>query len=243
MREIEWGLEYNVYCDESCHLENDDLKAMSLGAVWCKKGKVQEANKRIREIKEKHRIGDGAEVKWTKASPCNERLYLDIVDYFFDDDDLHFRGLIVPDKSILDHEKFGQTHDEWYYKMYFEMLKMVFSPNASYFVYIDIKDTHSAENAATLGEVCANNAYDFNHNIVRRVQPIRSDEVQLMQLVDVLTGALAFRYNHYGTSENPNRTKVSVVDRISERSGYTLEKSTLAREDKFNFLVWQPYQR
>ncbi len=26
---------YNVYCDESCHLEGDHQPAMVLGAVWC----------------------------------------------------------------------------------------------------------------------------------------------------------------------------------------------------------------
>jgi len=25
---------FNVYCDESCHLENDHQKAMVLGAIW-----------------------------------------------------------------------------------------------------------------------------------------------------------------------------------------------------------------
>lgn len=243
MRNIEWGNDYNVYCDESCHLENDGSKAMSLGAVWCKKAKVPEINKRIQDIKAKHGIAKSAEVKWTKASPCNMQMYIDIVDYFFDDDDLHFRGLVVPDKSILDHGKFSQTHDNWYYKMYFEMLKIIFSPIASYFVYIDIKDTHSAENARKLNEVCANNAYDFNHDIIRRVQPIRSEEVQLMQLVDILTGALCYRHNHDEFSSELNATKVAIVDRIVIRSGYSLKKNTLFKEEKFNFLIWEPYSR
>ena len=26
---------YNVYCDESCHLEHDRQSIMVLGAVWC----------------------------------------------------------------------------------------------------------------------------------------------------------------------------------------------------------------
>ena len=26
---------YNVYCDESCHLEHDDINDMAIGAVWC----------------------------------------------------------------------------------------------------------------------------------------------------------------------------------------------------------------
>ena len=25
----------HIYCDESCHLENDGMKAMVLGALWC----------------------------------------------------------------------------------------------------------------------------------------------------------------------------------------------------------------
>ena len=26
---------FNVYCDESCHLEHDRQKVMVLGAIWC----------------------------------------------------------------------------------------------------------------------------------------------------------------------------------------------------------------
>lgn len=89
--------EYNVYCDESCHLENDRQKAMVLGAVWCPKDKRWEIAERIREIKQKHGLERDFEIKWTKVSPSKLAFYQDIVDYFFDDDDLHFRGLVVPD--------------------------------------------------------------------------------------------------------------------------------------------------
>jgi hypothetical protein len=30
---VQWSRVYNVYCDESCHLENDHQKVMVLGAV------------------------------------------------------------------------------------------------------------------------------------------------------------------------------------------------------------------
>ena len=30
-------MEYNIYCDESCHLEHDGIKPMAIGAVWCPK--------------------------------------------------------------------------------------------------------------------------------------------------------------------------------------------------------------
>jgi len=29
---------YNVYCDESCHLLGDEQEVMVLGAVWCPVG-------------------------------------------------------------------------------------------------------------------------------------------------------------------------------------------------------------
>ena len=232
------GSDFNVYCDESCHLENDGKKAMSLGAVWCPKDKTGEINKRLREIKHRHGIRPDSEVKWTKASPGNMTLYMDFLDYFFDDDDLHFRGLVIPDKSKLNHARYHQTHDEWYYKMYFTMLKTIFSRDDGYYVYIDIKDTHSAENARKLEDVCANNRYAFGHEIIRRVQPIRSEEVQLMQLVDILIGALAYRHNNMSINPKMNATKVAIVNRIIERSHYGLIKSTPLKEDKFNLFIW-----
>ena len=230
--------EFNVYCDESCHLEHDKSKAMSLGAVWCPKDRVSEVNRRLVEIKERHGINKSAEVKWTKISPCNVSLYEDIVDYFFDDDDLHFRGLVVPDKGVLDHERFNQSHDLWYYKMYFTLLKTVFDRRSRFYVYIDIKDTHSGENARKLAEICANDAYDFDHEIVRRVQPIRSEEVQLMQLVDILTGAIAFRHNNIEIRPGTSMAKVRITKRIASRAGLSLMKTTLLSEKKMNLLIW-----
>ncbi|WP_270694458.1 MULTISPECIES: DUF3800 domain-containing protein, partial [unclassified Aeromonas] len=119
---------FNVYCDESCHLENDGQSAMVLGAVWCPLDKRSEIVRRLREIKQKHGLAPDFEVKWTKVSQSKLAFYRDLLDYFFDDDDLHFRGLVIPDKSQLNHEAFGQSHDDWYYKMYFVMLKTIFEP-------------------------------------------------------------------------------------------------------------------
>ncbi len=60
---------YNVYCDESCHLENDHQQAMVLGAVWCPLEKSREIAVRLREIKQKNGMSPQFEVKWTKVSP------------------------------------------------------------------------------------------------------------------------------------------------------------------------------
>ena len=227
---------YNVYCDESCHLENDGQKAMVLGAVWCPLDKTREIAIRLREIKQKHGVSPQFEVKWTKVSPGKVDLYLDLVDYFFDDDDLHFRALIVPDKSLLRHDAFlGQDHDTWYYKMYFDMLKVILSPNARYRVYLDIKDTRGAQKAAKLHEVLCNNLYDFSREIVERLQLVHSHEIEQLQLADLLIGAVSY----VNRELKGNSGKLALVERIRERSHYGLTRSTLLREEKINLFRWR----
>ena len=225
---------YNVYCDESCHLENDGQKAMVLGAVWCPVDKRLEIAKRIREIKQKHGLKTDFEIKWTKVSQSKLSFYLEVIDYFFDDDDFHFRGIIAPDKNNLDHERFGQTHDDWYYKMYFVMLKSIFDPESKYRVYIDIKDTLGHEKITKLHDVVCNSHYDFSQHMIEKMQRIHSHEAEQLQVADLLIGALA--YLHRGLTTN--QAKLDLISRIKERSGYQLTRNTLIRESKFNLLIW-----
>lgn len=102
------GQLYNIYCDESCHLEHDGESAMAIGGVWCQ-SKKDEIFHRIREIKEEHGLSKSFEIKWNKVSPGQLDFYMDIVNYFFDNSDLHFRVLVIPNKQELKHDLFSQT--------------------------------------------------------------------------------------------------------------------------------------
>jgi hypothetical protein len=226
---------YNVYCDESCHLEHDGQSVMVLGAIWCPLDKSREISVRIREIKKHHHLSSTFESKWTKISPAGLDFYIDLLDYFFDDDDLHFRALVVPDKTKLRHDAFGQDHDTWYYKMYFDMLKALLNPEACYHIYLDIKDTCSANKIAKLHEVLCNKIYDFDCHIIERVQTVRSHEVEILQLADLLIGAVS--YINRGLSNNAG--KVAFIERMKERSGYSLTRSNLLLERKVNIFIWQ----
>ncbi len=229
---------FNIYCDESCHLENDRLPIMVLGAVWCPLEKTREIAVRIREIKVQHGLPPNFEIKWVKVSPAKLDFYLAVMDYFFDDDDLHFRGLIA-DKTKLDHKEYHQTHDDWYYKMYFDMLKVILFPNSRYRIYIDIKDTQSkskVENLQKLHEVLSNNMYDFRREVIERVQAVHSHEVEQLQLADLLIGTVAYANRNLQTSQ----AKLELVKRMRERSRYRLTNKTLYWEDKVNLFLWQP---
>ncbi len=209
---------------------------MVLGALWCPDEKRKEIFERIREIKADHGFGNDFEIKWNKVSRSYVDLYLDLVNYFFDDDDMHFRALVIPDKSALDHKKFDQDHDTFYYKMYFDLIKVILNPEYAFNIYIDIKDTRSQDKVNKLLEVLRNNHYDFNKKIIRKVQQVHSHEVGTLQIADLLTGAIS--YLHRGLSGN--KGKEVLIERIKRRSGYALNHSTLYKENKFNLFVWQP---
>lgn len=213
---------------------------MVLGALWCPYTELTSIRTRLREIREEHGVAGYREVKWTKLSPASLPLYRDLVNYFLDNDDLHFRAIIIPDKSKLDHERFGQTHDEWYYKMYFRLINHILDPEECYRIFLDIKDTLGAQKVSKLETVLRNANYDFDGTVVQSVQTVRSDEVSLLQMADILIGAVSFVARGLLDQDSSSSAKRDLVRRIQKRTKYSLRKSTLPRESKFNLFVWSP---
>lgn len=91
---------------------------------------------------------------------------------FFNEPNLHFRSIVVPDKSLLDHDAFHQTHDSFYYKLYFDLLKVLFRSENSYEIYLDIKETRRQKRLWHFKVI--------NQNVIRKIQQVRSHEVELV---------------------------------------------------------------
>ena len=225
-----------IYCDESTHLPNDGHPYMVLGFISCPVEKVKEASKRITEIRKKHGLSPRLEIKWTSVSPARLSFYLDIIDYFFDDDDLSFRAVIAP-KNNLNHIKYHQTHDDWYYKMMFYLIRNALPGDGCSYIYLDKKDTLGGEKVEKLHEVLSNSQYDFKRKRIQRLQIVESHHVNLIQLADLLIGAV----NYENRGLNTSSAKLQVINRIKDRSGrITLTQSTLLNESKFNLFRWNP---
>jgi hypothetical protein len=120
--------------------------------------------------------------------------------------------------------------------MYFNLLKVILSPKDRYRIYIDIKDTRSGSKIKKLREILGNSMYDFSQQIIEWVQTVHSHEVEIMQLTDLLIGAISYVNRDLSASE----AKAGIVDRIRKRSGYDLTRTTLLRENKVNLFRWHP---
>lgn len=229
------GKLYDIYCDESCHLQNGRARdfAMVIGGVVCPDDKKKALFDHIRSIKIRFGISRDAEIKWNKVSPAQYEYYKALVNFFFDCSDLAFRAVIV-NKKNLEPLKFNLTYDDFYYRAYLIMLSRILMPGNEYAVYIDIKDTRSQSKVEKLHDVLCNSRFDFDRRMIHRVQQIRSHEVELMGLTDLLIGGLSYLHRGLGTSE----AKRQLIEIIRQRSGYSLLSNTWPLEPKFNILVW-----
>jgi len=212
---------FNFYCDESCHLENDHYPFMLISYVSSSYNQVKLHSQNIRALKLKHFFN--GEMKWSALSKSQYPFYKELIEYFFATD-LQFRAIVI-DKSQLKHEAFNQSHDDFYDKMYFQLLNKKIFPENNYNIYLDIKDTHSYEKAASLKTF-------LNHNFisVRTLQIIRSYESELMQLTDVIMGAIAYHLR------NDKRViaKNKIIDKIQAHCTLPITQSTPRSSEKFN---------
>ena len=108
---------FNIYCDESCHIEHDHKPFMFLGSISVAYNQVKLHTEKIKELKEKHHFY--GEIKWTNVSKSKFHFYMELVDYFFATD-LKFRTVGV-EKSKINNEAFGSSYDDFYYKMYYSL--------------------------------------------------------------------------------------------------------------------------
>jgi len=213
---------FNIYCDESCHLENDHKKYMVIGSVSSAYNQIKRHTERINNLREKHKFYN--EIKWSNVSNSKKQFYIDLVDYFFDTD-LMFRAVVV-NKEQVSTDGVGNDFDTFYYKMYYQMLNHNKNSSYAYNVYLDIKDTLSAFKVRKLKEIL-----NTRFGVFRNVQNIRSHESQLLQLADLMIGALSYKLNE----EAPKViAKQQIIEKIKSHSKQSLDASSGYSENKLN---------
>jgi Protein of unknown function (DUF3800) len=194
---------------------------MLLGYVSVPYNQLRLHNEKIKEIKKKHHFY--GEIKWSKVSNAQHRFYNDIIDYFFASD-LCFRGLII-NKEQIKNPAFHQDYDSFYYKMYYQLINHKLDMLAAYNIYLDIKDTLSANKVNKLKDIL-----QTKFGVIRNLQNIRSEESVFMQLTDLITGAIGYQLR----GEGKVIAKNNLIARIQRNANQPLNNSTPKWENKLN---------
>ena len=60
-----------------------------------------------------------------------------------------------------------------------------------------------------------------------------------MQITDLLVGAVTHYNRLFPDDEQRSEAKKELIELIKARSRYSLKRTTLSKEDKFNILMWE----
>ena len=217
---------YNFYCDESTHLPNDSQPYMLLGYISVPYPQIKQVKKDIRAIATKHNFR--GELKWTNVHEATLAMYQELVDYFFTISDLNFRAIIVDKSQIRDKDN-GQSYEDFYFKMYYQLIHHQLDFSFTYNLFLDIKDTCSHKKLAKLKDILSNTTP------IRTCQFVRSHEVVLLQLTDVLMGAVNYNLRvKNGHLEGRNTAKSKIIAKIQKKSTCSLECTSYKSARKFN---------
>lgn len=228
---------FNIYCDESCYLLNDISDYMGLGAISINLDSVKDFSRRIKKLKNEYNCN--GELKWTKVSIKNVQFYLSLVDLFFTYAQINFRVILIENKKLLDHQEYNEnSHDIFYYKMYYYLLKNILETNeAKYNIYLDIKETYGGGKIYNLKKILGNAIHD--NDKVEKIQIIRSNESNILQVSDFLLGAVLYSARGIIT----NDAKLAVVEAIEQHTNTSICKTTPPWESKFNIFRFTPRRK
>ncbi len=225
----------NVYADESSHT-NDGSTTMVLGATWMDTETAASLSDRIKLIKLRHDISIYREIKWTKVSQNKLDYYKELIDIFFSTDGLNFRAVIV-DKTKLDHTRFSQTSEDFYYKMQYYLIRNIAEKCLGKIkIYLDYKDSWSGKRCHKLAEYLSHTTNLHTQGIA--AQPVRSHESVAIQLADLIAGAVM--YANKDRTDLDSKAKLELVRYIEERTGQSLGSETPYSVEKFNLFFWEP---
>ncbi len=216
---------FNIYCDESTHLINDKHPYMIYGYVSIASNQIKIAKEQIKAIKAKYAYVD--ELKWTNIHDKTYLMYKELVEYFFMTD-MKFRAVIV-DKSQINEKRPEYTYNDFYFRMYFQLLHHDIDLENNYNIYFDIKDTCSQRKLHKLRDILKWNAS------IRNFQFIKSCESSFMQLADVLMGAINYNLRiEKGDIEGKVIAKRSIVAHIKNHTNISLKQTSPMSAKKFN---------
>lgn len=216
---------FNLYCDESTHLIHDGHPYMLLSYISIAYPQIRLAKEEIKAIKRKFNYTE--ELKWTNVHSATYKVYAELVDWFFMND-LEFRAVVV-DKSQIDEKRADYSFNDFYFRMYFQLLHTKVDFQNRYNVFLDIKDSCSGEKLEKMKKIMSYNSS------IGTLQFIPSRESVFIQLADVLMGAINYNLRiQKGDVKGNVIAKLKLIEKIKRHSNISLNTTTPLSRNKFN---------
>lgn len=221
-------MNFEVYCDESgleALVRKEEHSYVAIGGIWMPADYRLIFKAKMLEIKGGYEIF--SELKWNKLSPKSYSIYKDIIDYFFQTNQLRFRVILIDSKKVNNFMFNDKDEELGFYKFYYQLLHHWIYDNNTYNIFLDLKKNRDQRRLKTLDR-CLD--YSNLTSIIEKVQGLPSNESLGIQLADVLTGLVNAKFNNKNTSI----AKIDLIKYIENTYLAGEIRPTPKWEEKFN---------
>lgn len=227
----------DIYIDESSQTKN---RYLLLGGIIIPQVAVDAATGRLHQARLPE-LPHG-EMKWGKVSKAKLAAYTRLIDTFFDApefDNSHFHCLVV-DTHGIDNLKYNSGSREIGFNKEIYQLATKFAklyPVGLFHLYPDFRETsQKPEDLRNILNHGRHKNRDGRDWPFRRCQFRDSSAVPLLQLVDILLGAVAYGKNEHYKQPHPSVPKLTLGRHIMRRAGIRDLSVDTAKAGKFT--IW-----
>lgn len=227
-------MEYNIYCDES---STTAKRYMLIGGLWVPWYAERPIRVALQNVREEYALG--SEMKWIKVSQSKLSAYKEFVDTFICAPGVSFKCIVL-DTRVIDYKRYhNNDKDLGFYKFYYLVISRNLKPWHLYWLYPDNRTARRANSLQILrGAV---NGYCLSRgahqNVLQAIEPRDSKQDDLLQVADIVLGAVACEWN----KDTTNSAKLELAEYIKLRTK-AVSLATGQSNGKLNIWAWNPFK-
>ena len=217
---------FRIFSDES---RQNKERYMILGAIIIPEKEIKMLNATMNQYRIETKMPN--ELKWSKVNDKKLEEYKLLVDYFFalnNTNKIHFKSIIIDNNKIKNIKHSQENKEQSFYKfhyqlffhkfgkIYFKMDKMV-----RFVIHPDYRDAHFSLDILKR-HLNGGMGRHFNDEVIApfvSIQPIDSKKSEIIQIVDLIIGAIGYEKNGYHLHSSSSKGKIELCKYIAYKAG------------------------
>lgn len=230
-----------VFCDES---RQTKARYMILAGIWVPQKYIPEYEDACHTFRENYGL-QNSHLKWTRVRKQKLKEYQGFVDIFFDFFNQHkvaFKSIVIDTvKYPLDAPINKKDAELGFYKFYYQLLLHGIIVKHNYIITLADRPNEKSTRLSAL-QIVLNRGLRKMHGLDKSIEVVKNIEAKpakasnLIQIADILMGAIGYHYHDFHLVPNASDAKVNLANYIARRLGWSDLKIRTMPNHLFN--IW-----
>lgn len=214
-------MKHYIFADES---NTDKSRFMLIGGIWVDEITYQQVVEECKQFKRLNNWDENTKFNWKYISKKTLPQYCKFIDIFFKYN-LQFNCIII-DRKEINLKAENNDPELGFYKFYYQLLRHNSKIGIPYYIYLDRRNNREPTRLDVLKEFLKRDTHpidwfgfrttDQGRN-VKALEFVNSETYNLIQLSDLLLGAIGYHYNKKHLQPEASPHKSSFADYISKK--------------------------